>query len=419
MNKHLIDIIIPTWNNREYLQPCLLSLALHFTTKDLYRIIVINNGDKNSCDWVNSTDGSFTVIQAGGNLGWEGGLELGLKHSKAPFVVFMNDDTYVPNSSRLWLNQLIQHFKNPKVAAVGPSTNVVMGQQNIFANISSDIFPVSFLIGYCMMVRRSALDEVGGIDTTLPGGDDLDLSIRFRDKGYLLLADRNAFIYHHGFKSGERLRGGAQKTGGWNSFEMKEETDHALIKKHGFRKWWECLQGVYSLPKPYKPYDLDKTDIEGKVIETKVIGKKILDLGCGDHKTVLNAIGVDLVAKGTNITSLVGNPKSVADVEHDVSKPLPFEKESIDCIIARHILEHLINPLQVLRQWSASLKKGGRLIIAVPDQDMLHSIPMNIEHIHAFNRESMKDFLEASGFKMLEQIDPKNNVSFITIAEKV
>ncbi|MCW5852085.1 MAG: glycosyltransferase [Anaerolineae bacterium] len=245
--KPRVDIIIPSWNNREFLEPCLASVRLYQATKNLFRILVVNNGHPAACDWI-AADPGLEVIQAGANLGWEGGLKLGLSHSDSEFVCFLNDDTHIPPSSRRWVNGLLQHFSDSKVGAVGPSSNIVARLQNIFTPIAPDVFQVPYLIGFCMMLRRSALDQVGGIDDSLPGGDDLDLSMRLRQAGYKLLVDRRVFVYHHGYKSGIRLRGEPTTPHGWNSYEMWSELSQALIRKHGLRVWWECLIGQLGEP---------------------------------------------------------------------------------------------------------------------------------------------------------------------------
>jgi len=238
---HLIDIIIPSFNNPQYLGPCVTSILKNYATPNLCRIIIVNNGDPES---INIDDKRVTVIHSKKNLGWEGGLKRGLEESKAEFVVFMNDDTYIPTSSRLWLNTLLQNFKDPSTGAVGPSSNVVMGSQNIFVDVEYHIYPATFLIGFCMMLRRSALDKAGGIDAGLPGGDDFDLSIRLRKAGYRLLVDRTVFVYHHGFTTGNKVHGDYTIKGGWNSFEFKSEVDTALIQKHGFKEWWNTINGI-------------------------------------------------------------------------------------------------------------------------------------------------------------------------------
>lgn len=414
--KEPVTIIIPTFNNREYLQSCLISLSKHFVTKGLYRVIIVNNGHPKSCDWIKS-DGTYQVINTGQNLGWEGGLKEGLKHTDSEFVIFLNDDTYIPVFARLWVNKLLQHFRDPEIGAVGPSSNVVMGLQNIFADVQSQIFASTFLIGFCMMVRRSALEKAGGIDDTLPGGDDIDLSIRLRNAGYKLIVDRDTFVFHHGFKTGNRVKGDSSQSGGWNSLQMTEATNLALIKKHGFKQWYETLYGMHNAQPT--TFASSWEDIEGNLIREYIVGDKVLDLGCGNNKTIPSAIGLDMVRKDETIETLVGNPTSQADIAHDVSEPLPFDMNSCDTVIARHILEHLIDPIKTLKQWIEVLKPGGRLIIAVPDQDIMSSIPVNIEHVHAFTQTSIKTFLEAVGLKVLEVKGSNNKISLIAVAEKV
>lgn len=410
---HALSIIIPTFNNYEYLQPCLDSILRNKTSVGLFHIYVVNNGHKNSCDWINNQD--ITVFNTGSNLGWEGALEYALEKTSSPYVLFLNDDTLIPLASNMWINQLLQHFISDEVGAVGPSSNVVMGLQNIFHQTELNVFTAKYLIGFCLMAKREAVVKAGGIDTSLPGGDDLDLSIRLRDAGYKLIVDKNVFVYHHGFKTGTRVAGDAQKMNGWNSFEMTEKTNHALIRKHGFKKWWDCIKGSFALP---SIVHTPTHDTEGDIIRKHIVGKKILDLGCGGNKTVANAIGVDMIAKNDFIETLV-NTVSSADVNADITKPLPFTKGSIDTIIARHIVEHLMDSVTILRHWRTLLKKKGRLIIAVPNNAIHKSIPMNIEHVHGFDPVSMKSILEVCGYKIIKQLDGGNTISFITIAEKI
>lgn len=402
-----VTIIIPTFNNPEFLQPCLSSMLWNNSLDGMARVIVVNNGDPKSCDWIDHK--LVKVINTGKNLGWEGGLKEGLKHTKSDFIVFSNDDVHVPTQSFLWLRRLIANFTDPSVAAAGPSSNVVMGLQNIFVNCPKVIFPTKYLIGFCMMVRRSALEEVGGVDDTLPGGDDLDLSIRFRKAGYKILTDRTVFIYHHGFKTGNRVKGDSSKRDGWNSIEMQEKTNFALIKKHGFKSWVDCIVGGEDVGDTEEPnYEEDK---EGKMIKDLIFGDNIVELGCGAQKTVPTAIGIDIVPAGEQIYSI--GKDSIADVVSDISGDLPLEENSVSTMIARHVLEHLLDPLEALRSWKKYIYGG--LILAVPDEDRIKSIPMNVEHVHAFNKKSLANLVRAAGYVVQQQLDVDNGVSFITI----
>lgn len=81
---------------------------------------------------------------------------------------------------------------------------------------------------------------------------------------------------------------------------------------------------------------------------------KILDLGCSDNKTD-SSIGVDI--------DLSNHP----DLIFDLNKfPYPLKDESIDCVYAKHILEHLGNLYSVFREVHRILKKDGDFIIETP-----------------------------------------------------
>lgn len=233
----LVDIVCPTWNLPQYAVPCVQSILRNVNGDGKVHVYVVNNGEKEHQGFFPKSD-HLTFLQQERNLGWEGGLKVGLSESKAPFVVFMNDDTFVPQVSKDWVNILLRHFEDPDCAAAGPASNVVMGKQQIL-DLDKDVMKVNFLIGFCMIVRRSDLEAAGGIDDTLPGGDDLDLSIRLRKLGKHLICDKSVFIYHHGFKSGERANGRD-----YNSIEAIERTNFALIRKHGLRPWRE----LWSVP---------------------------------------------------------------------------------------------------------------------------------------------------------------------------
>jgi GT2 family glycosyltransferase len=245
-----VAIIIPTMDNRAYLEPCLASLVEHTTSVD-YQIYVVNNGEPGSCAWV---DPRIAVLHTpgGGNIGWERALEMGLAASAEPRVLFLNDDVLFLRTQPHWLSHLVADLDDPHVAAAGPSSNMVAGPQSMAQQLPVPRYQARYLIGFCMLVQRSALNEVGGIDTGLPGGDDIDLSIRFRQHGYTLVCDRRIFVHHYGFRTGYRVFGHFEAPGGWNSREMINATTAALIAKHGQTAfdyaWRNDPLGEYTAP---------------------------------------------------------------------------------------------------------------------------------------------------------------------------
>lgn len=67
---------------------------------------------------------------------------------------------------------------------------------------------------------------------------------------------------------------------------------------------------------------------------------------------------------------LVNTGKLVIE-KQDATK-LTYPDESFDRLIATHVLEHISNPVAVLREWNRVVKKGGLLSIVLPcDPGML------------------------------------------------
>lgn len=411
----ILSIIIPTWNNPDYLNPCVQSILRTGILDSLAELIIVNNGDQDIERLCGHIPNIKIIKSDKGNVGWEGGLKLGLENSKSPFVVFQNDDTFIPLNQALFYRMLLSRFSDDLVGAVSPSTTVAAGPQSIY-HPSAPAIPmeVPYLIFFTVMVRREALEKVGGVDANLPGGDDIDLSIRLRNNGYKLLIEPNAFLIHHGFKTGERVHGGHTTKGGWNSPEMSERTNFALIRKHGFRSFIETLQ-----IQPTHVFSM-LPDLEGDFIRASVNGHKdIVELGCGPQKTIQKSIGIDRINKDEVIPHLNNNQRSVADIVGDVTEKLPLEDCSQDLIIARHILEHCVDISKTILEWRRILRIGGELIIAVPDERVTRGIPLNPEHVHAFTPSSLKSFLSLFDFEEIKSEKINNNTSFVGIYRKI
>lgn len=410
--KPVCSILVPTFNNPEFLNPCIDSILRTDVLSGLCELVIINNGKQPIKEYVKDWPNT-RVLEPGRNLGWEQGLQYGIDNTDSEYLCFQNDDTLIPKATKDFYSQLLWPFQNTNVAAVGPATTVAAGWHSIFQKYPvQTLLEVSYLIFFTVMIRREDLMKAGGIDTSCPGGDDLDLSIRLRKMGKSLLINPDAFLIHHAFKTGERVRGGPDKVDGWNSKEMIDKTNRWLIQKHGFTTFLETQRGF--------SYDFsnEPRDLEGEMVAGFIQGEKIVELGCGFRKTVPNSIGVDIVAKGGVSGNISNSKASVADIAADVTKPLPFEDESVDTVIARHILEHCQNPIRVVSQWVKILKPGGRLIIAVPNQAIRNTIPMNPEHVTSFTPESLSDLMKLLGLGEIGIEDTKNGISFVGVFEK-
>lgn len=56
------------------------------------------------------------------------------------------------------------------------------------------------------------------------------------------------------------------------------------------------------------------------------------------------------------------------DVISDSERFPTVASETLDFIVANHVLEHLTDPLKALMEWHRILKPGGRLLLSVPDK---------------------------------------------------
>lgn len=201
-----IDLLIPTMDNTEYIYPCVRSIIANTPKGQINKIFVINNGESGSLKKMKEFNNPMIeILDLGENRGWQGGLQAGLAQSKTQFVIFMNDDTFVPPSSKNWLELMGQHFNKGSVGAVGPCSNRTPGFQDMNIFPEGQVLKVPFLTGFCLFLDRVALDKCGGVDTSVKFGDDIDLSFRLRKSGYDLLADRRTFVFHRGGITGKKV----------------------------------------------------------------------------------------------------------------------------------------------------------------------------------------------------------------------
>ena len=155
---------------------------------------------------------------------------LGVVSSDAPFFVLLNDDTEVISED--WLETMLSYLQEPDVAAVGPMLLLEDGRIQS-AGHSHTPYPHNFyngrsidelgelgilkvarectgVTGACMMVRRNAYFEVGGLSKSFPlSFNDVDLSFKFLDRGYRIIWTPFVRLFH--FETASRPNFSTQK----------------------------------------------------------------------------------------------------------------------------------------------------------------------------------------------------------------
>lgn len=119
----VVDIVIPTYNNIEYLKLCLESI--YKNTKTPFRIIISDAGS-NEDTWEYLRTLKETVIgEAGQRRSYSETCNAGIKRSTSEHFVILNSDVIV---SKSWLKNMVNKMKTiPHLAACGVLSNCDRG----------------------------------------------------------------------------------------------------------------------------------------------------------------------------------------------------------------------------------------------------------------------------------------------------
>lgn len=207
-----VAAVVPVCAPGQHLRNCLARLA---RCDDLIaETVVIANGCKEEVAAYAAEFENVKVLANDTNMGFAAACNQGAGATESKVVLFLNDDTIMP---RVGLLELIRPLtEQGAVAATGPYTNRCGHFQQVDPTYTStenlDLFAEDFalrepdnketdmLVGFCLAVRRSVLEEVGGFDESFGIGtfEDNDLCYRMRRAGYKLLIANRSFVHHEG-----------------------------------------------------------------------------------------------------------------------------------------------------------------------------------------------------------------------------
>ncbi|MFP8872033.1 MAG: glycosyltransferase [Myxococcota bacterium] len=211
-----VDILVPIHNEWHVLRPCLDSLEA-FTNVPGIQITILDDGSdvfvqQRLETWLASGGIPKRILRNEVALGFVKNSNRGFRESTASRIVLLNSDTVVTPG---WLDAMMDVMDaDDKIACVMPMSNqcsmhsleVPMGW-NIFqyaADVRRKIKPIPFdavtVGGFCLLMRREALDDVGGYDEIfgMGYGEESDWCMRARSRGWKVTGLPNTFVYHRG-----------------------------------------------------------------------------------------------------------------------------------------------------------------------------------------------------------------------------
>ena len=90
-----------------------------------------------------------------------------------------------------------------------------------------------------------------------------------------------------------------------------------------------------------------------------------LNIGCGDRPIDPSLIAIDITRQ--SMLDAGGHGTASPSAMLALADDLPFANESIDFMVALHMLEHVEHPVQILDHWLDKLKPGGGIGLVLPD----------------------------------------------------
>jgi hypothetical protein len=209
-----LSIVIVSFNARADLARCLASLADAPPSRS-HDIIVVDNASTDGSAEAARHSAGVRVIDAGANLGFSGGNNVGIRASHGTNLLLLNSDTIVPPGA---IDALLAEFdRHPDVAAVGPrlvdsegraelSFGTMVGpaghlRQRIARARAETVtrreqYP-DWVTGACLLVRRADADAVGLLDERyFMYLEDVDFCAALRARGRRILFTPAVEITH-------------------------------------------------------------------------------------------------------------------------------------------------------------------------------------------------------------------------------
>lgn len=272
--RRLTSMIILTFNQLDYTRQCVESVFAY--TRSPFELIIIDNGSTDdTIDYISSLERSNTacirikLIANPKNLGFANGCNQGIAEARGEYLLLLNNDVVVtPN----WLSRLLSVMDNrPSVGLVGPMTNYVSGPQlvqapdyelkslhglNRFAQDYAERYTGQAIargriVGFCMLIRRSVIEKIGGLDWQYGLGnfEDDDFCLRAHLAGFHAVIAKDCYVHHFGGRTffGNKIDYNQRMEHNWQVFKQKWniQSDTPLGSK-------------YCVPLPTEGFDVDK-----------------------------------------------------------------------------------------------------------------------------------------------------------------
>lgn len=218
-----ITIIIPTKDKVDVLRRCVSSIIERSTYQNI-EIVIVDNGsiEQATAEYYASLQGNRNIrlLEYDQPFNFSAINNYAVSQVDAEYLLFLNNDTEVLSPG--WLEEMLGFGQRKDVGAVGnllyyPNDTVQHGGIIIgiggVAGHSHKYFPrneygyfgrlksvqnLSAVTAACLLTRQHVYEEVGGFEEDLSHAfNDVDLCLKIREKGYLVVYTPFSELYHH------------------------------------------------------------------------------------------------------------------------------------------------------------------------------------------------------------------------------
>lgn len=210
-------IVILSWNQLEITKNCLESIRNNIP-ETARRIIVVDNASVDGSAEFLQQQLDITLLLNEENEGFPKGCNQGIALADPEDdILLLNNDTIVMPNTLFWLRMAI--YERDDIGSAGSVSNNAwrqwVGEKEADAsyyynfslknNVPKDDWLEYrvWLVGFCLLLKRRALDKIGNLDERFSPGnhEDEDLCLRMLLQGYLNVLVKNSYIVHLGHAS--------------------------------------------------------------------------------------------------------------------------------------------------------------------------------------------------------------------------
>jgi GT2 family glycosyltransferase len=228
-----VDLVIVNYRSYEELTRCLASLEASRGILDQVTV-VDHESDLAAAARVSSRFPWVTMVERTTNEGFATGVNLGVRGSRAPFLLLLNPDCVASGEAIAGLVTFAE--SRPDAAVIGPrilnADGSVQGSARRFPGVSTFVagrsswltraFPnnplsrwnlpgraesggsmaVDWVSGACMLIRRAAFEQIGGMDERFfLYWEDADFCRRLTQRGWRIVYYPAVSVTHVGGRS--------------------------------------------------------------------------------------------------------------------------------------------------------------------------------------------------------------------------